>query len=296
LPAALYLLDPSGGAVGLARQLTELPDLLGASPVTVVDVGGDIVALGDEPGLRSPLADSLVLAALAQHPLPVGVIITGAGLDGELPPDYVHERCTCLAATHAGFVGRDAVTPVSRIFEWHLSETTGLLAAVAMGARGRAQIQAGRSIVELTPTAASLHRLDLQSLFADARLAQSLRDTFSLDEAQQTLMQRGVRSEIEYEHEKAKRIPNDLPAIDTEPLIRQVDALTSEAAGDSIDFLTLRRLFEALTLGGPRLAGFQKQLRLLRPLQYAPPVWVIRPDAWPIESRPWPGPDSISNT
>src|SRR5437899_1136684 len=96
LPARLYLLDPRGGSRGLARQLTELASLFDAKSVRVVDVGGDIVARGDEPGLRSPLADSLVLASLSDHPLPVEVIVAGAGLDGELSTSCVLERCAEL--------------------------------------------------------------------------------------------------------------------------------------------------------------------------------------------------------
>src|SRR4051794_6667449 len=63
LAADLYLLDARGGAQGLANQLAELTNELGVDRVTIVDVGGDILAHGDEPTLRSPLADSLVLAA-----------------------------------------------------------------------------------------------------------------------------------------------------------------------------------------------------------------------------------------
>src|SRR4051794_8268878 len=65
LDADLSLLDPRCGAQGLADQLSELRDQLGVDNITIVDVGGDILAHGDEPTLRSPLADSLVLAAAA---------------------------------------------------------------------------------------------------------------------------------------------------------------------------------------------------------------------------------------
>jgi hypothetical protein len=271
--------------VGLAQQLDELAQLLNASAVTVVDVGGDILARGGEPGLRSPLADSMVLAALAQHPLPVRVLVTGAALDGELSPEYVRQRCVQLDAQPVGVVEREAVKSASQIFEWHLSEATGLLAAAAMGARGRAQIQAGHSVVDLTSAATSIHQVDLPTMIAQSSLAQSLRQTVSLEQAQDALVKLGANSEIEYEHMKADQIPPLHSAKGSESLIRQVDALSAEAAAEGIDLLTLRRLAEALTLTGSDFAALGQLLRVERPLQYAPPVWVIRPDAWPVDNR-----------
>ncbi|WP_376715237.1 DUF1152 domain-containing protein [Janibacter limosus] len=61
--ARIFLYDFEGGAEGLTGQFQRLAMSLEASHLVVVDVGGDIVARGPEPGLRSPLADSLTLAA-----------------------------------------------------------------------------------------------------------------------------------------------------------------------------------------------------------------------------------------
>src|SRR6266849_2354188 len=106
LPADLYLLDPRAGTVGLARQLVELAEQLRASSVCVVDVGGDILARGDEASLRSPLADSLVVAALAEHPLPVQLAVAGVGLDGELGPPYLLRRLADLGVRPCGTLRR----------------------------------------------------------------------------------------------------------------------------------------------------------------------------------------------
>lgn len=63
LPARLLLMDPYQGAAGLIEQLGEAVELLGADQIVMVDVGGDIVARGDEPGLKGPVADILALVA-----------------------------------------------------------------------------------------------------------------------------------------------------------------------------------------------------------------------------------------
>src|SRR5207244_2051974 len=89
LDATLVLLDPSEGAVGLQAQLHSLLATVEASRVMVVDVGGDVLAAGPEPTLRSPLADALALAGCAGLPVPVSVRVAGAGLDGELSPSTV---------------------------------------------------------------------------------------------------------------------------------------------------------------------------------------------------------------
>ena len=62
--ARFVLLDPANGAKGLRAQLAELAEAVSADSVTLVDVGGDIIAQGNEPELLSPLADSMTLAAL----------------------------------------------------------------------------------------------------------------------------------------------------------------------------------------------------------------------------------------
>ena len=87
--ARFVLLDPTNGVRGLRDQLAELAQAVGADSVTLVDVGGDIIAQGDEPELLSPLADSMTLAALDGLPVPGRVVIAGAGLDGELAEDDV---------------------------------------------------------------------------------------------------------------------------------------------------------------------------------------------------------------
>ena len=93
-----FLLDPHRGAVGVREQLDAIADIIGADELVAVDVGGDILTHCDEPGLRSPLADSLTLAALTGADLPATVVVAGPGLDGELPAALVEERCRSASA------------------------------------------------------------------------------------------------------------------------------------------------------------------------------------------------------
>src|SRR5262245_8351057 len=59
----VLLLDITRGPVALASGLAEAAGGLGCDAIVLLDVGGDVLAHGDEPGLASPLCDAIVLAA-----------------------------------------------------------------------------------------------------------------------------------------------------------------------------------------------------------------------------------------
>ncbi|HEV2060745.1 MAG TPA: DUF1152 domain-containing protein, partial [Solirubrobacteraceae bacterium] len=83
----VLLLDPSEGSAAVAASLADAAEQLGCDLVVLTDVGGDVLAHGDEAGLGSPLADAVCLAAaplLADRGIGVLGAIFGAGCDGEL--------------------------------------------------------------------------------------------------------------------------------------------------------------------------------------------------------------------
>ncbi|WP_348541648.1 DUF1152 domain-containing protein [Streptomyces sp. MZ04] len=106
LPHAFALIDPHAGAAGITRQLNELIAHFTPESIDLLDVGGDILAHGDEPTLRSPLADALTLAACARAAkAAVRLLVAGPGLDGEVPADVLGPRLgpllTTLTPAHA---------------------------------------------------------------------------------------------------------------------------------------------------------------------------------------------------
>jgi len=75
-------------------------------------VGGDVIAEGDEPGLRSPLCDAVMLAAggrLSTSGQPVLLGVFGIGCDAELTPDEVLGRLS-LVAEAGGLCGARGLT------------------------------------------------------------------------------------------------------------------------------------------------------------------------------------------
>ncbi|MCX5040073.1 DUF1152 domain-containing protein [Streptomyces coelicoflavus] len=93
LPARLLLLDPAAGLRALARRLGSMAAAAGGR-IRVVDIGGDILTHGDEPGLCSPFTDALTLAACHLTGIPTTVHVAGPGLDGEIEERTLLERLT----------------------------------------------------------------------------------------------------------------------------------------------------------------------------------------------------------
>lgn len=77
LPHRFVLIDPHQGAEGVARQLEELVSHLEPDSIDLLDVGDDVLARGDEPTLKSPLADALTLAGCCQVNAPIRLLVAG---------------------------------------------------------------------------------------------------------------------------------------------------------------------------------------------------------------------------
>lgn len=295
LDADLFLLDPRDGALGLREQLSELRDLLDAPTVTIVDVGGDILAHGDEPALRSPLADALVLAATAALS-DCHVLVTGAGLDGELAEPVVYQRYEQVGARIVGRLSPADTEPFRPLFEWHPSEATGLLCAAAAGARGTAEIRDSGLRVALTDKTIDIAHADHAPVLRVNRLAQQLVATHTLEEAEAVLRATGRTSEIEYERRKARQQQQTRAATSGDNSSRQAVSAhrlaeeRREAARRGTDFITLRGLAERLGIPGDQLADLQGALRSEWPDDYDPPVWTVHSaDQPPRDEVAWNG-------
>ena len=125
----------------MAEQIKAAATTFGASDLVVVDVGGDSLATGAEPGLRSPLADQLALAACLRTHLPARLLVAGPAIDGELDAAAVATRLKDLHADRLSDLTAEDLEPVRNVFTWHPSEASGLLAAAAEGRRGYVEVR-----------------------------------------------------------------------------------------------------------------------------------------------------------
>ncbi len=277
LPVPLLLLDPAAGGTGLHLQVSEAVELLGADAVHVVDVGGDILAEGTEKDLRSPLADTLALCACLKLAVPVDVLVAGAGLDGELTPAYVRERVLALGGASLGRLTRAETVVAERTLDWHPSEATALLVSAAQGLRGRVEMRDQGTPIALDDTSSEVFQLSAEQVAAGSCLVEALCDTSSLSAAEEVARCVCGFSEIDYERDKAGRLWRTTPTeTATTALLHQADAFTREAAARGIDYVTMRRLAEALPGASMDVQRLRNVLAEARPSQNVRPLWAVR--------------------
>lgn len=207
LSEPVLLLDPSDGPAAVAAALADAAAKLRCDLVVLTDVGGDVLAHGDESGLGSPLADAVCLAAapvLIDRGVDVLGAIFGAGCDGELTPDEVRDRLAEVAAA-GGYLG--AWGPGSGELErleaavaQIPTEASVMGLRCARGGLGDVPIRGGRRTVQLTASGGLVFFFDPPAaLRSVARCAQLVADAGSLEEANGILLGRGIPTELEWE-------------------------------------------------------------------------------------------------
>ena len=217
----VLLVDITRGPAALARGLGEAASELGCDAVVLLDVGGDVLAHGGEPGLASPLCDAIVLAAgtilgrsAARADAGEGwsgdliAAVYGPGCDGELSHDEVLERITELDAAGA-LLGTWGLTPeacdlVEEAARTVPTEASMMAVRCARGERGTVPIRGGRRSVELTSMGALTFFFDpLVAAGSAVPLATAVAPAGSLEEAHEALMGMGVRTELDLERARA---------------------------------------------------------------------------------------------
>jgi hypothetical protein len=205
------LLDVTPGPAAVAEGIVSAAKTLGCDLCLMVDVGGDVLAHGDEPGLASPLCDAVMLAAAARlaENLPTVAAVYGAGCDGELTPYEVLERIGELARAGALLGAWGLTSAVAEQIEAAArsvpTEASLMAVRCARGESGTAQIRSGRRTVQLTPLGALTFFFDpVLAMQQVAPLARAVAGASSLDAAQDALTQVGVRTELDLERARAR--------------------------------------------------------------------------------------------
>ncbi|MEV2231870.1 DUF1152 domain-containing protein [Streptomyces phaeochromogenes] len=266
------LIDPHHGAEGITRQLEELIGHLSPESIDLLDVGGDILARGDEPTLKSPLADALTLAACCQVNASIRLLVAGPGLDGELPLDDLRGILGPLVHT---FTPKD-VEPVSAVLEWHPSEATGMLAATARGVRGTCEVRDAGLPIALTDEGSTIHKVDLDDAVNRNQLARAIMATETLDEVEVHSREICGYSEIDYERNKAAWLKDQPPAdLVPQTVLAQLDRFEDEARNRGVTHTTFRHVTEVLNLSGSQREDLRQLLIDTRPEQYAAPLWQL---------------------
>jgi hypothetical protein len=211
LGAPTVLVDVNVGAARVADGLAQAIAQLGCDLTIFLDVGGDVLAQGHEPGLSSPLCDAVMLAAaahLGRTGVPVLAAVFGVGCDAELTPAEVLALIARVAAD-GGLAGMRGLTaPVAARLEEAIAlvptEASAQAVRAFRGASGMQPIREGRRSVELTAAAALTFLLDVEVTYAGvARLARAVAGADDLEAANAALNELGVRTELDRERATA---------------------------------------------------------------------------------------------
>lgn len=203
------LVDVGLGPARIAAGLAEVvPD---TALIIFVDVGGDVLGHGTEPGLASPLCDAVMLAAAAllqRRGRRILAAVFGPCCDGELTPEELLGQVAMLAAAQ-GVVGVDPIThdmatELERAVHEVPTEASAQAVRCARGEIGTATIRAGRRTVPLSPLGATTIYFDAdKAVEGVARLARLVLDAEDLAHAHELLAAEGVRTELDYELERS---------------------------------------------------------------------------------------------
>jgi hypothetical protein len=206
------LVDLHRSPAAIAASLADAAEKLRADLLVCVDVGGDVLGNGTEPGLASPLCDAIMLAAAARLERS-GVrtlgAVCGACCDGELTAEELLDRLAALAAA-GGLAGSwgmtDAVVDeLERVIELVPTEASAQAVRCARGEIGQATIRRGRRTVYLSPLGA-LTFLFRPAIAVDgvAALARAVMDADTIEAANDTMHELGVSTELDYERSFAE--------------------------------------------------------------------------------------------
>ena len=207
LQQPVVYLDINHGVKQLVEDLNEVISLLGIDGVICLDVGGDVLARGNEPGLSSPLADAISLACCAQIKVPSLLAIYAPNCDGELTleelADYFEEFDQEGLLIGMRSHSSDEMEYLKSILEQGdvITEASRQPLHFFHGNRGESAIRGGKRHVSLNPAIMATYFFKLPELLSYCPLAQALLDNTSLLDANALLLDE-FRLISEYEFEK----------------------------------------------------------------------------------------------
>ena len=209
----VLLIDLNGGVKGVVDGIDAAMKELKTDLLVGLDVGGDSLAQGHEAGLRSPLADSIMLAAYAElekRGLQTLWGVFGYGSDGELNVDEIELALSKVAAA-GGLLGCWSLTPkiaaeLAEVIKTVSTEASAIPVRCFQGAWGETNIRTDQRKVKLTPLTALTFFIATTKLFDTlARPARAVLQSTSLEQANDALHAIGVKTELDLERERYPR-------------------------------------------------------------------------------------------
>ena len=193
----------AGGVQGLVAALRSINRDLDVDTIIAVDVGGDVLGVGCEENLWSPLADQMVLSALAVYDRTSIVAIHGLSGDGELPLDYLTEALAKIARA-GGLISvrgleRADMELLEALIEACETEASQIPLLAFKGEYGEVTMRRGTRTVTVNPLLAATFYIDAGILYDLQPLARKLTPSRSIEEAVDVAHRLGVYTEYDLE-------------------------------------------------------------------------------------------------
>lgn len=201
LARSVYVVDAYRRPSELAKALLQFGRVVG------VDVGGDVLGVGCEETLGSPLADAFGLATLAyvaQFGGEAELVVMSPSADGELSREYVMSRIA-EAARLGGFLGSVGLSQsqlglLSSLVGRCVTEASAVAARAAAGEYGELPLRGGVRRVHVDACATVGFRLRPEAVL---RLNKAARVVYEadvpVDKAAPLLMEHGIPTEYHLE-------------------------------------------------------------------------------------------------
>jgi hypothetical protein len=204
--AAKYLgnvvaVDITKGVGRLSKGILEFVEDNGVSIIIGLDGGGDAISIGYESGIKSPLADSICVAALSEIKGSI-IGVFGFGSDGELRLEELMLNISELLKLKA-FLGITAMNEedyelMSEITKEVVTEASRIPLMAYEGEFGIKKIRTSRTVL-ITPLSILTLFFDTKGVFEINKAAKIVKEAKNIDEANELLNRAGILTELDYE-------------------------------------------------------------------------------------------------
>ncbi|HEW93114.1 MAG TPA: DUF1152 domain-containing protein [Thermoprotei archaeon] len=206
LMAPIYVVTAEYGVKGIYNGLKEIIDYLNPTYVIGLDVGGDILAIGTEDDLWSPLADQMGLAALYKldsDGYKTIVAVFSPGSDGELDSEYVLNRIRNIMKRGGLYgvlgYGYDDLTYINQILNSVYTEAGSNIKYALEGYVGERSIRDGTRKVSVDIYTTMVFFLKTELVYKDSILAKTIINSDSIEDANDIIIRMGIPTEYLFE-------------------------------------------------------------------------------------------------
>ncbi|MGC9182940.1 DUF1152 domain-containing protein [Caldisphaera sp.] len=201
-------IDLTKGTEGVIRGINDIAENYNIDVVIGVDVGGDILSLGCEENLWSPLADSISLSALYHINFDKALAVYGPGGDGELDTNTILKYVSDISKQKGlieimGMSYEDSEL-LENLIKNVYTEASLIPLLSFKGEYGNKMIRNNTRVVKLSPILSTSYLLDVDIVYNRSELPKLVNGTGGIGQANQALNDRCLYTELDLENDLMK--------------------------------------------------------------------------------------------